>query len=179
MKNIVLLVGHKNSYYFDYFCENFYFHKNIQKTQLESYDKLDKLFLAQKTRSDYLKNPKFYCEKLECDYQLSFKPFLDHLFFIFVIDKPKNVINDKDDKNYYQLRLRRIYELIVKTKNKKVFFEEQVFKKETYQECKEFLNLKSDFKLKKQNNSKNIKYEYDQNIEDFYDKYKYMITKYL
>lgn len=169
MKNIILLIGHKNSYYLDYFYQVISNHKSIQKINFQSYDKIDKLFLAQKTKPDYLKNPKYYCEKLEHDYQLSFKPFLNHFIFFFVIDKPKNVIEKENDIAYYQLRLRRIYELAYKAKNKKIFFEDQVLLEETYRYCQKHLELKQEFKLKKQNVLK--KQFHDQSSEDFYDKY--------
>jgi len=148
VKNIILVLGNKNSQALNYFFETLVTHKNIQKTKIESYDKLDKMFLAQKTRHDYLKNPKYFCEKLEYNYQLSFEPFLKHFFFFFIIDKPKNIIQNEKDINYYELRLRRIYELIFKTKNKLIYFDNQVYKKETYDACAKFLTLNKNFKIK-------------------------------
>lgn len=170
MKNIILLFGHKNSYCLDYFYKIITGHKHIQKINLQSYDKIDKLFLAQKTRPDYLKKPIFYCEKIEYDYQLSFKPFLNHFIFFFIIDKPKNVIKKENEIDYYQLRLRRIYELAYKAKNKKIFFENEVFSEDVYRSCKEYLGLRHEFKLKKQNIVENNVFS-DPSSEDFYDKY--------
>jgi hypothetical protein len=170
VKNIILLFGHKNSYYLDYFYQVITGHKNIQKISLQSYDKIDKLFLAQKTRPDYLKKPIFYCEKIEYDYQLSFKPFLNHFIFFFIIDKPKNVIKKENEIDYYQLRLRRIYELAYKAKNKKIFFENEVFSEGVYQCCKDYLKLRHEFKLKKQNIVEKNAFS-DPSSEDFYDKY--------
>jgi hypothetical protein len=170
VNNIILVLGHKNSYYLDYFYQVLTSHKNIQKINLQSYDKIEKLFLAQKTRPDYLKKPSFYCEKIEYDYQLSFKPFLNHFIFFFVVDKPKNVIKKENEIDYYQLRLRRIYELAYKAKNKKIFFENEVFSEETYRSCKDYLKLKHEFKTKKQNIIENNSFS-DINSENFYDKY--------
>jgi hypothetical protein len=180
MKNIILIISNKDSTFSEYFFETLVSHKNIQKVKLDTYDRIDKCFLAQKTKADYLKSPKFYCEKLDYDYQLSFRPFLKQFIFFFIIDKPKNIIKNKQDVNYYCLRLRRMYELILKTKGKnKVFFDKEVYDERTYDTCSSFLSLKNKFKIKESKNQ-NQSFNYNDPVtEDFYDKYRLKITKYL
>jgi len=180
MKNLILVISNKNSICSDFFYNTLISHKNIQKVKINTYDKADKYFIAKNTKPDYLKNPKFYCEKLDYDYQLSFKPFLEHFIFFFVIDKPKNIIKTKDDDNYFVLRLRRMYELIIKTKGRnKVFFDQEVYENKTYEICRSFLKIKDGFKLKNYEKEETSKYIRNQITEDFYDNYKSKINKYL
>jgi hypothetical protein len=180
MKNLILVISNKNSIYSEFFFNTLSSHKNIQNVKLNTYDRVEKYFLAQNTRADYLKNPKFYCEKLDHNYQLSFRPFLKQFMFFFIIDKPKNVIKKQEDVNYYLLRLRRIYELIVKTNGRnKIFFEKQVYNKETYDACGDLLKVKNNFKLNKAKEEQENATFVANGVDDFYEKYKLKIDKYL
>lgn len=176
MKNIILVISNKKSLRGEYFFNNLCSHRNIQKINLFLYDKIDKLFQTKNIKSDYLKKPKFFCENLVDNHQLSFKPFLSHLIYFFIIEKPKNLIVNKNECNYYCLRLRRMYELIAKTKNKIVFFDDDVFNIQTYNKCFNFLGLDLKFKLSNKQNV-DINGAFDEEIEEFYEKYRYKIIK--
>lgn len=177
MNNIALVISHKNSTRSEYFFNNLCLHRNIQKINLHNYDRIEKFLQTKNIKSDYLKNPKFFCEKLTYNYQLSFKPFLDYFFYFFVIEKPRNVIKSKDEINHYCLRLRRMYEILYKAKNKIVILDDQVYLKETYDKCFGYLGLssiKKNFKIPTESSNKGI---FDEETEDFYEKYRYKITK--
>ena len=179
MKNFILIISHKNSACAEFFYNTLTSHKNIQKVNFVTYDRIDRYFAQKSILSGYLKSPKYYCEILKSNHQLCFKPFLQHFKFFFIIDKPKNIIKNDQDINYYLLRLRRIYELIIKTNQKKVFFDKQVYDENTYKICKDFLELNSDFKLKIKKEENPQGYLENTKANDFYDKYKLKITKYL
>lgn len=175
-QNIILVLSHKNSVRSEYFCDTLCSHKNIQKINFYSYDRIEKLFQIKSVRKDYLKNPKFFCENITHNHQLSFKPFLNHFIYFFIVEKPRNIIRSKKDLNYYCLRLRRIYEILYKVKNKFVLFDDQVYEKETYDKCFHFLGLENKVK------ARNIKIAegkgfFEEEAEEFYEKYRYKITK--
>lgn len=175
MKNIILVVSHKNSVRSEYFFNSLCSHKNIQKINFKNYDKIEKFFQIKNIRNDYLKSPKFYCENITYNHQLSFKPFLNQLIYFFIIEKPRNIITNKEEGNHYCLRLRRIYEILCKSKNKMIFFDNEVYQEETYKKCFSFLKLNDKIKNKKQN-PQEVKGFFDQESEDFYEKYRYKIV---
>lgn len=173
MKNVILVISYKDSIKGDYFFNSICTHKNIQKINLLTYDKIEKYFQTKNIRSDYLKKPKFFCEKLVYNYQLSFKPFLEHFLYFFIIEKPRNIIKSKNDSTYYCMRLRRMYEMIAKCKNKMILFDEDVYREETYAKSFEFLGLNQ--KFKKKDAPSEQKGIFDEETEEFYEKYRYKI----
>lgn len=91
-----------------------------------------------------------YMDELMFNYQLSFNEAFKYCKFIYIIREPKAVINylmvnHKMKYNfasrYYTYRLRRIYELTKKTENGIFLTWDDLFKQESYNLIKDFLNL--------------------------------------
>lgn len=173
MKNIALIISNKDCLKAEYFFDTLCTHKNIQKINLFNYDKIEKLFQTKSIKSDYLKSPKYFCEKLVYNHQLSFKPFLNYFFYFFIIEKPRNIVKNKSDSTYYCLRLRRMYEMISKCKNKMILFDNDVYKEECYKKSFSFLGL--DQKFKKKQIPEEFEGIFDEETEEFYEKYRYKI----
>ena len=148
----------------------------------------DLIFMLDSIKNEYRKNPSFYMDSLFFNHQFSFSPLLDFCKFVYLIRKPRYIVPDLVEKkiydynsacSYYNFRLRKIYEMIIKTpkENQRVYFDDDFEKQDTYEDIKSYLNLKEGFKIKNaidEPRSINSVFEI---CDKCYEKYRYKIKQ--
>lgn len=184
MNKILLLCSHLESGV-DTLSENLNSGSKLQKLDA-SYNTIDCLFLN-KTNFQYNKRPKFYFDQILFNHEFSCKELYKHLNFVYLIGDPRktitNIIFNKtyDEKtacNYYCFRVRRIYEMIRRSKNYLVFFDEDLSNKEIYNKIHNMLGINDKLKIKKETKeTKEIRLDRNliEEAENFYEKYRYKI----
>jgi len=155
-----------------------------------NYNNKDCLFIK-KDNFEYRKRPIYYCDHILYNYEFSCKDLFQHIKFVYIVGDPrktltnlvyKKIYNEKTACNYYCLRLRRIYEMIKKSKNYLVFFEEDLIKKDIYNNIHEMLEIKDRLKIKiKIQDKKDVRIEKSlmEECEAFYEKYRYYIRTHI
>ena len=164
--------------------------KRIQNVNFQIYKNINNIFSLNTVRSDYRKNPHIYMDSLYYNHQFSFAPLLNFCKFIYLVNKPRSIMPSLIERkvyspesclNYYCFRLRKIYEMIRKTpqQNFKVFFDEEFILPETYKKIQEFLDLKEEFNIKKENSVANFKVSNTilEKAEECYEKYRFKIKE--
>lgn len=137
---------------------------------------------------EYGKKPTHYIDHIIYNYQFSNKNLLNHCFFIFLIGDPRVCISnmveaglsERQSCDYYLLRIRRLYEMIKKSKNKIVLFPEDLLNQNLYKFIHQKLGIKDRIKPKFKNTTKkdiNLDRKIIIEAEDFYEKYRYIIKK--
>jgi hypothetical protein len=187
-KELLLVITHyrENNVLVDTLNTN----KRIQKIDLQLYKDINNLFSLGSIRSGYRKNPHIYMDPLYYNHQFSFAPLLNFCKFIYLVNKPRlvmpNLIGNKTYSsesclNYYCFRLRKIYEMIRKTpkQNFRVYFDEEFTLPETYKKIQEFLDLKEEFNIRKENSVAdfNISNTILEKANECYEKYRFKIKE--
>lgn len=184
MNNIVLICSHLESGS-DNLIYNLDSGAKFQKFNA-TYNDI-KCLTLEKPNFEYRKRPKIYFDHILYNHEFSCKELYKYLSFIFVIGEPKatlsNIIfkeiyDQKTACNYYCFRLRRIYEMIRRSKNHLIFFKEDLSKQEIYDNIQKMMNIKDKLKIKIKNKEKQ-EIKIDRNLleeaEYFYEKYRYKI----
>lgn len=186
MNRILLLCSHLESGV-DILSENLNSGSKLQKLN-GNYNTIDCLFLK-KENFQYNKRPKFYFDNILFNHEFSCKELFKYLSFVYLIGDPRktitNIVYSKiyDEKtacNYYCFRVRRIYEMIKKSKNYIVFFDEDLLNKNIYKDIHDMLGVKDRLKIKNiQRNDKEIRLNKNNidEVENFYEKYRYKIKQ--
>jgi hypothetical protein len=151
-----------------------------------SYSTLNCLFLNKKN-TVYNKRPKVYFDHILYNHEFSCKELYKHVNFVYIIGNPKktitnivydNVYNEKTALNYYCFRIRRIYEMIKRSKNCICFFDEEIYNSEIYNKIHKMLGIKDNLKIKtktKEKKETKINKKILDEAEEFYEKYRYYI----
>lgn len=184
MNKILLICSHLGSDC-DNLVSNLDSGSKLQKLEA-SYNSIDCLSLK-KFNYKYHKRPLVYFDHLVYNYQFSYKELFKYLYFVYYIENPKKAIanivankfyNQKTACDYYCLRLRRMYEMIKKSKNSLVFFDEDANNPEIYKKIHKMLGINDRLKIKlKSKNKQEIKINKQvlDEAEEFYEKYRYVI----
>jgi hypothetical protein len=185
MNKILLIVSHLESGS-DSLIQNLDSGVRLQRLNFNLYSNLDCLSFK-RPNTEYRKRPKVYFDHILYNHEFSCKELFKYLNFVYVVGDPKksldNIVSNKtyDERtacNYYCFRVRRIYEMIKKSNDCLVFFDEDLQKDETYNKIHQMIGIKDKIKIK--NNKQDKKEIYiDRNImseaESFYEKYRYKI----
>jgi hypothetical protein len=185
MNKILLIVSHLESGS-DVLVQSLDSGVKLQRLNFNLYSNLDCLSFK-RPNTEYRKRPKVYFDHILYNHEFSCKELFKYLNFIYVVGDPKksldNIVHNKtyDERtacNYYCFRVRRIYEMIKKSNDCLVFFNEDIHNDETYNKIHQMIGIKDKIKIK--NNIQDKKEIYiDRNImseaERFYEKYRYKI----
>ena len=185
MNKILLIVSHLESGS-DSLVQNLDSGVRLQRLNFNLYSNLDCLSFK-RLNTQYRKRPEIYLDHILYNHEFSCKELFKYLNFVYVIGDPKksldNIVRNKtyDERtacNYYCFRVRRIYEMIKKSSDCLVFFDEDLQNDETYNKIHQMLGIKDKIKIK--NNTQDKKEIYiDRSImseaESFYEKYRYKI----
>ena len=185
MNKILLIVSHLESGS-DILVQNLDSGARLQRLNFNLYSNLDCLSFK-RPNTEYRKRPKVYFDHILYNHEFSCKELFKYLNFVYVIGDPKksldNIVSNKTYGertacNYYCFRVRRIYEMIKKSNNCLVFFDEDLQNDETYNKIYQMLGIKDKIKIKNKTQDKKEIY-IDRNImseaESFYEKYRYKI----
>jgi hypothetical protein len=187
-KELLLVITHyrENNVLVDTLNTN----KRIQKIDLQLYKDMSNFFSLGSIRIGYKKNPHIYMDSLYYNHQFSFAPLLNFSKFIYLVNKPRLVMpslvesnrySPESCLNYYCFRLRKIYEMIRKTpgQNFKVFFDEEFILPDTYKKIQEFLDLKEEFSIRKENSVAdfNVSNTILEKANECYEKYRFKIKE--
>lgn len=188
MNKILLICSHLESDS-DNFLNNLDSGAKFQRLNA-NYNNLDSLFLK-KLNFEYNKRPLVYFDQILYNHEFSCKELFNYIDFVYIIGNPKktltnlvykNIYDQKTACSYYCLRLRRIYEMIKKSKNYLVFFDEDLKNPEIYKQVHKMFNLHDKLKLKFNSQTKQ-KVRMDKEVldeaEEFYEKYRYKIKNLL
>ena len=187
MNKILLLCSHLESDV-GVLSENLNSGSKLQKLD-GNYNTIDCLFLK-KNNFQYNKRPKFYFDQILFNHEFSCKELYNHLNFIYLIGEPRktitnivynNIYDEKTACNYYCFRIRRMYEMIRRSKKYLVFFND-VDNPETYENIHNMLGIKDKLKIKKETKeTKEIRLDRNliEEAENFYEKYRYKIKNQL
>jgi hypothetical protein len=185
MNKILLIVSHLESGS-ESLVQNLDSGVKLQRLNFNLYSNLDCLSFK-RPNTEYRKRPKVYFDHILYNHEFSCKELFKYLNFVYVVGDPKksldNIVHNKtyDERtacNYYCFRVRRIYEMIKKSNDCLVFFDEDLQNDETYNKIHQTIGIKDKIKIK--NNTQDKKEIYiDRNImneaESFYEKYRYKI----
>jgi len=185
MNKILLIVSHLESGS-DRLVQNLDSGVRLQRLNFNLYSNLDCLSFK-RPNTEYRKRPKVYFDHILYNHEFSCKELFKYLNFVYVVGDPKksldSIVHNKiyDERtacNYYCFRVRRIYEMIKKSGDCLVFFDEDLQNNETYNKIHQMIGIKDKIKIK--NNTQDKKEIYiDRNImseaESFYEKYRYKI----
>jgi len=185
MNKILLIVSHLESGS-DSLVQNLDSGVRLQRLNFNLYSNLDCLSFK-RPNTEYRKRPKVYFDHILYNHEFSCKELFKYLNFVYVVGDPKksldSIVHNKiyDERtacNYYCFRVRRIYEMIKKSGDYLVFFDEDLQNDETYNKIHQMIGIKDKIKIK--NNTQDKKEIYiDRNImseaESFYEKYRYKI----
>jgi hypothetical protein len=185
MNKILLIVSHLESGS-ESLVQNLDSGVKLQRLNFNLYSNLDCLSFK-RPNTEYRKRPKVYFDHILYNHEFSCKELFKYLNFVYVIGNPKksldNIVHNKtyDERtacNYYCFRVRRIYEMIKKSNDCLVFFDEDLQNDETYNKIHQMLGIKDKIKIKNKIQDKKEIY-IDRNImseaERFYEKYRYKI----
>ena len=185
MNKILLMISHLESGS-DGLVQNLDSGIRLQRLNFNLYSNLDCLSFK-RSNTEYRKRPKVYFDHILYNHEFSCKELFKYLNFVYVVGDPKksldNIVCNKiyDERtacNYYCFRIRRIYEMIKKSGDCLVFFDEDLQNDETYNKIHQMLVIKDKIKIKNKTQDKKEIY-IDRNImieaESFYEKYRYKI----
>jgi len=185
MNKILLIVSHLESGS-ESLVQNLDSGVKLQRLNFNLYSNLDCLSFK-RPNTEYRKRPKVYFDHILYNHEFSCKELFKYLNFVYIVGDPKksldNIVHNKtyDERtacNYYCFRIRRIYEMIKKSNDCLVFFDEDLHNDETYNKIHQIIGIKDKIKIK--NNTQDKKeINIDRNImneaESFYEKYRYKI----
>jgi hypothetical protein len=185
MNKILLIVSHLESGS-ESLVQNLDSGVRLQRLNFNLYSNLDCLSFK-RPNTEYRKRPKVYFDHILYNHEFSCKELFKYLSFVYVIGDPKksldsivhnNIYDERTACNYYCFRIRRIYEMIKKSGDCLVFFDEDLQNDETYNKIHRMLGIKDKIKIKNKTQDKKEIY-IDRNImneaESFYEKYRYKI----